>query len=161
MIVSPLRPELTGDLERLMALGGPYLRPRTSSDYWLYARLFSSTCPVAIDDGALTGAVIAFRSQDDPADVYVQDVLTHPDFRRRGVARLLLDSVRARAADWGCRRLYLTSEPGNRAAHQAWRALGFSNVRGDRDVEGVQLITNFKGPGRDRAVYELLVSGRP
>ncbi|SCG41044.1 GNAT family N-acetyltransferase [Micromonospora humi] len=161
MIVSPLRPELTGDLERLMALGGPHLRPRTSSDYWLYARLFSSTCPVAFEDGAMAGAVIAFRSQDDPADVYVQDVLTHPDFRRRGVARTLLDSVRARAADWGCHRLYLTSEPGNFGAHRAWRALGFRNVPGDRDVEGVQVITDFKGPGRDRAVYELLADGPP
>ncbi|MEU8179165.1 GNAT family N-acetyltransferase [Micromonospora sp. NPDC049047] len=160
VIVSPLRQELTGDVERLMALGEPYVRPRTSSDYWLYARLFSSTCAVALEEGALAGAVIAFRSQDDPADVYVQDVMTHPDFRRRGVARLLLDSVRARAAEWGCRRLYLTSEPENRAAHRTWLTLGFRNVPGEREVDGVQVTADFKGPGKDRAVYELLVNRR-
>ncbi len=160
MIVSPLRPEATGDVERLMALGEPYVRPRTSSEYWLYARLFSSTCPVAVSEGTMAGAAIAFRSQDDPTDVYVQDVVVHPDFRRRGVARLLLDSVRARAVGWGCRRLYLTSEPGNRAAHGTWLTLGFRNVPGDREVEGMQVSSNFKGPGKDRAVYELLLNGR-
>lgn len=160
MIVSPLRSELTGDVERLMALGEPFVRPRTSSDYWLYARLFSSTCPVALEDGTLAGAAIAFRSQDDPADVYVQDVMVHPDFRRRGVAGLLLDSVRTRAADWGCHRVYLTSEPENRAAHRTWLTLGFHNVPGDRDVGGVQVLTDFKGAGKDRAVYELPVSRR-
>ncbi|MFG2050888.1 GNAT family N-acetyltransferase [Micromonospora sp. NPDC048935] len=158
VIASPLRPELIGDVERLMALGEPYVRPRTSSDYWLYARLFSSTCPVAVEEGALAGAVVAFRSQDDPADVYVQDVMTHPDFRRRGVARLLLGSVRACAAEWGCRRLYLTSEPENRAAHRTWLTLGFRNVPGEREVDGVQVTANFKGPGKDRAVYELLIN---
>ncbi len=160
MIASALRPELIGDVERLMALGEPYVRPRTSSDYWLYARLFSSTCPVAVDGGVLAGAVIAFRSQDDPADVYVQDVMSHPDFRRRGVARLLLDSVRSRAAEWGCRRLYLTSEPENRAAHRTWLTLGFRNVPGEREFDGVQVTTDFKGRGKDRAVYELLLNRR-
>ncbi|MFI7218864.1 GNAT family N-acetyltransferase [Micromonospora maritima] len=161
MIVSPLRPDLISEVERLMALGEPFVRPRTSSDYWLYARLFSSTCPVALEGGTLAGAVIAFRSQDDPTDVYVQDVMVHPDYRRRGVARLLLDSVRTRAVGWGCHRLYLTSEPENRPAHRTWLTLGFRNAPGDRHVDGVQVLADFKGPGKDRAVYELPVSRQP
>jgi ribosomal protein S18 acetylase RimI-like enzyme len=113
-----------GDVERLMALGDPYVGARSASDYWLYATLFSSTCPVAIDDGMLVGAVVAMRSQDNPNDVYVQDVAVHPDHRRRGIATKLLGVVIARARRWDVRRLYLTSEPENTAAEATWRRTG-------------------------------------
>ena len=156
MIVAPLRPEQIGEVQKLMELGEPYISARTLSDYWLYATLFSSTCPIAItDDDTVVGAVIAFQSQDDPAEVYVQDVMTHPQHRRRGIVRTLLQNVRSQAEARGCRRLYLTSEPDNRAAHASWTALGFVNVPGDHEVAGVSVISDFKGPGRDRAVYQL------
>lgn len=156
--VSPLTVPMIGDVIALMDQGAPFITARTASDYWAYATLFSSTCPVAHVDGELAGAVMAFRNQDDPAQVYVQDVMVHPDQRRTGVTSALLDSVRAQAQAWGCARLWLTSEPDNRAADAAWQALGWTNVPGDRVVEGVQVISDFKGPGKDRAVYELQLS---
>lgn len=156
--VTPLTVPMIADVIQLMDLGAPFITARTASDYWAYATLFSSTCPVAHIDGALAGAVMAFRSQDDPDQVYVQDVMVHPDHRRQGVTTALLDSVRGQAQTWGCTRLWLTSEPDNQPADAAWRKLGWSNVPGDREVEGVQVISDFKGPGKDRAVYELLLN---
>jgi GNAT superfamily N-acetyltransferase len=156
--VTPLLVPLIGDVIRLMDQGEPFIKARTASDYWAYATLFSSTCPVAHIDGILAGAVMAFRSQNDPAEVYVQDVMVHPDHRRRGVTAALLDSVILQARAWGCQRLWLTSDPDNRAADASWRALGWANLPGDREVDGVQVIADFKGPGKDRAVYELLLS---
>jgi hypothetical protein len=49
------------------------VQPRSPSDYWAYARLFASTCPVAIEEDEVLGAIIASRSQDEPDDIYVQD----------------------------------------------------------------------------------------
>ncbi|WP_067470533.1 GNAT family N-acetyltransferase [Nocardia amamiensis] len=156
MIVTPLQPEQISEVRELMGLGEPFISARTLSDYWLYAKLFSSTCPIAIgEDSTITGAVIAFRSQNDPADVYVQDVMTHPRHRQRGIAGALLRSVRSQAEKWDCERLYLTSEPDNYAAHASWAALGFVNVPGDHEINGISVVTDFKGPGRSRAVYEL------
>lgn len=156
MIIAPLQPEHIGEVRELMQLGEPYISARTLSDYWLYAALFSTTCPVAISpDNTIAGAVIAFRSQDHPGDVYIQDVMVHPQYRRRHIAHALLGSVRSQAEDWGCRRLYLTSEPDNWAAHASWIALGFENVAGDHEIDGVSVTADFKGPGRDRAVYAL------
>ncbi|WP_344074858.1 GNAT family N-acetyltransferase [Nocardiopsis metallicus] len=74
------------------------------------------------------------------------------------MTRVLLQSVRSQAKLWGCRRLYLISEPDNEAAHAAWAALGFVNVAGDHQINGVSVVTDFKGPGRSRAVYELPLS---
>lgn len=156
MIITPLQPENIGKVHQLMELGEPCIRARTLSDYWLYARFFSSTCPIAIDDdNTITGPVIALRSQDAPEDIYVQDVMTHPKHRRRGIARSLLRSVRSQGEKWDCNRLYLTSEPDNQAAHASWIGLGFANLPGDQQINGISVITDFKGRGRSRAVYEL------
>lgn len=157
MRVVPLTSQMIPDVKQLIELGDPYLRVRGSSDYWLYSKLFSSTCPVALIDEQIAGIVIAFRSQDDPSDVYVQDVMTHPNYRRRGVAKALLRSVEQRAKEWGCERLYLTSEPENADAHTSWLSLGFTNVSGDRLVNGVSVVSDYKGPGMDRAAYELVI----
>lgn len=157
MIIKPVQVEHVAAVEHLIAMSGPYVSPRTASDYWLYAELFSATCPVGFNDQELTGVVIAFRSQNKPDDVYVQDVVTHPGHRRRGIARALLDSVRQQATTWGCRRLYLTSEPDNHAARATWPSLGFTNIPGDHTIDGVSVISNYKGPGKHRAVYELVI----
>jgi GNAT superfamily N-acetyltransferase len=155
MHIVALNDTLIADVEQLMALGEPYVRARTSSDYWLYSALFSTTCPVAILDNRVVGAIIAMRSQDDPGDVYVQDVMTHPDHRGQGVAAALLQSVTEQATAWQCRRIYLTSEPDNHAAAMTWHKFGFTNMPCDQVVDGVHVISNFKGPGKDRAVYQL------
>jgi GNAT superfamily N-acetyltransferase len=144
-------------LESLLALGEPYVRLRTSSDYWLYAHLFSTSCPVALDGTELVGSILAFRSQDNPSEIYIQDVVTHPARRRQGITHALLDHVHKRAITWGCERLYLTSEPDNAAAHATWLSFGFTNVKGDRSHDGVSVVSDFKGPGKHRAVYELAV----
>jgi len=161
MIIAALTQDRIPDIEALMTLGEPYVRVRGSSDYWLYAGLFSSTCRVALADNEMIGAVIAFRSQDTPADIYIQDVMVHPEHRRRGITRALLHAVRQQGTAWGCSRMYLTSEPDNDPAHTAWLALGFVNVPGDRTDSGVSVISNFKGSGKDRAVYELTLAQRP
>jgi GNAT superfamily N-acetyltransferase len=153
--ITPLRQDLIPQVIALMEQGAPYVRARTYSDYWLYGTLFSSSCPVAVIEGEVAGAVMAFRSQDAPVDVYIQDVMTSPQYRRQGVAKALIDWVREQAGRWGCVRLYLTSEPDNTPAQRAWLSMGFFNVPGDQVINGVSVITNYKGPGKDRAVYQL------
>lgn len=158
MIVTPLTTAHIGGVEQLITLSGPYVRPRTPSDYWLYAELFADTCPIALADGQVIGVVIALRSQVKPDDVYIQDVAVHPSRRRRGIARRLLDAVYERTAGWACRRLYLTSEPDNHTANATWHRLGYTNLPGDYTTNGVSVICNYKGPGKDRAVYQRIVA---
>ncbi len=143
-----------GEVIALVGTGVPYVAPRTRSDYWLYATLFSTTCPLAVVEGQVVGAVIAFRSQDHPEDIYLQDVVTHPSHRRRGITRALIDTIAERGRLWGCQRLYLTCAPDNHNAQKAWTTLGFRNLPGDRTIDAVSVITDVKGPGATRAVYE-------
>ncbi|ASU79142.1 N-acetyltransferase [Actinopolyspora erythraea] len=155
MKIRPIHQDDIPAVLELMELGAPYVRARTSSDYWLYANLFSTTCPVADDNGQLLGAIIAFRSQDHPENLYIQDVITDPDHRRQGISTALLQAVRDTGRRFGCQRLYLTSEPDNTAAHDTWTHMGFVNIPGDHTVNGVEIISDYKGAGKHRAVYEL------
>lgn len=154
MSITPLQHHDIPQLMRLMELGAPYVRPRTSSDYWLYAALFSTTCPIAHRNNHLIGAIIAFRSQDQPNDVYLQDVITHPQHRRTGITTALLDTLIDSSTALGAHRLYLTSEPDNTVAHTTWTRLGFRNIPGDHTINGISTVTDYKGPGKHRAVYE-------
>lgn len=158
MKIRPLHQDDIPAILDLMERGAPYVRPRTPSDYWLYANLFSMTCPVADDNGQLAGAIVAFRSQDIPADLYIQDVIVDPGYRRRGISAALLQAVRDTGRRLGCERLYLTSEPENTAAHDTWTHFGFVNVAGDHNVNGIEVLTDHKGVGRHRAVYELPIA---
>ncbi|WP_017975659.1 GNAT family N-acetyltransferase [Actinopolyspora halophila] len=155
MKIRPIHQDDIPAILELMELGAPYVRARSSSDYWLYANLFSTTCLVADDNGQLLGAIIAFCSQDHPENLYIQDVITDPDHRRQGISTALLQAVRDAGRRFGCQRLYLTSEPDNSAAHGTWTNMGFINVPGDHIVNGVEIISDYKGAGKHRAVYEL------
>lgn len=157
MIITPLTVSLIPQIEELMRTAAPYVTVRSSSDYWMYATLFSTTCPVALIDDEVAGAVIAFRSQDQPADIYIQDVATAPAYRGRRIAGQLIASVHEFASKNGSSTIYLTSEPDNAIAHKTWTRLGFINTPGTQIKNGIHVTKDFKGPGKDRAVYELNV----
>ncbi len=153
--VKELTLDLISQVQELMDHGYPFIRKRTDSDYWLYSQLFSSSCPVALLNGKVVGAIIAFRSQIKPDEVYVQDVITHSDYRKQGVSKLLLTYLQKQAIEWCCTRIYLTSEPNNKVAHAVWLSLGFTNLLGDLGINGIHVCKDFKGSGKDRAVYQL------
>jgi GNAT superfamily N-acetyltransferase len=160
MELSTLSKEHIPALTQLMEQGDPYVRVRGESDYWLYSELFADTCPIMIEDGQVIGAVLAFHSQVNSSDTYIQDVMVHPDHRRKGIASKLITVLSDRARDAGRTLIYLTSEPDNTAAHETWTRLGFQNRPGTRKVGAIEIIENFKGVGKDRAVYDLDLSGQ-
>ncbi|MGL5809602.1 MAG: GNAT family N-acetyltransferase [Nocardioides sp.] len=150
------------DAEDLVALfggAGPFVSARQLSDYWLYARLFGSTCLCLRIEGRPIAVVIALRDQSNGAhEIYVQDVAVAPEYRRRGYAVTLLDELRRRAGGWGIRRLWLTSEAANTDAVRLWTTLGYVNTKADYQQDGLWLTKDLKGPGRDRAVFDLLLT---
>jgi ribosomal-protein-alanine N-acetyltransferase len=71
------------------------------------------------------GMAIALANPPD-AEVLTLGVL--PTFRRRGVARRLLESVADQVAGIGCERLLLDVAEDNEAAHGLYRGLGFMEI---------------------------------
>jgi len=103
------------------------------------------------------GVLIAYHDQTSPSNIYIQDILVDTNARSQGVAQQLLQALEKAAQTAGRRRLWLTSEPDNNAV-SVWGKLGFDNPPADYELEGVRMTRDLKGPGKDRAVFEKLLT---
>jgi ribosomal protein S18 acetylase RimI-like enzyme len=77
---------------------------------------------VAERDGVLVGSVIAGF---DGWRHHLYRLAVHPDHRRGGVGRALLDAAEARLRDLGARRLDAMVLDGNDLGHRIWTAAGY------------------------------------
>lgn len=142
MVAVPLTAVSLAEIAAVMRQGRPWLPE--STDYWFWQACFGTTSFIASQDGALAGGVLACVNQSAAEEVYVDQVAVDPAFRGRGVTGVLLDAVSAEARRRGCRRIWLSTDPANPAV-RVWPRHGFAAL-------GVQ--KDFKGPGKDRALFE-------
>jgi ribosomal protein S18 acetylase RimI-like enzyme len=75
---------------------------------------------------AVRAYVVAWHVADE---MHVLDVVTHPDARRRGHARALMDETLAYARREGVRAILLEVRRSNAPAIALYRALGFRSTR--------------------------------
>ena len=57
--------------------------------------------------------------------VVIENVITHPDYRRRGLGRALMQAILERCWRAGCYKVMLQSAAGRREAHAFYEAVGF------------------------------------
>lgn len=67
----------------------------------------------------------SLRPAPPPHALYVDSLATAPDFRRRGVARALIEHAVADARERGCTHVALETELENSAARALYRSAGF------------------------------------
>lgn len=100
-----------------------------------------------MDNDEVVGVVIAFHGQDEPDDVYVQGVVSHPNHRRRASPVRCWTPCAGRRSRGSATVSTSPPSPTNSRA----------NIPGDRTINGVPVISNYKGPDTDHAVYELKI----
>jgi GNAT superfamily N-acetyltransferase len=94
-------------------------------------------------DGQLVGFLFGFVAPDGPVG-YVHIVGIHPDYRRRGVARLLYTAFEADCKHLGARRMKAITTLGNEGSVRFHEALGWSQAT----------VEDYAGPGRQRIVFQ-------
>jgi len=134
-----------------MSHGQPWLPE--SSDYWFLKHVHVSTSFALAVEATLVGGIIACVESTRPPQLYIDQVAVHPSFRHRGVVQELFRVAEERATELGCVRAWLSTDPGNPAV-RVWPRLGYANCSGDRTVGALEIRSNFKGPGKDRALFE-------
>lgn len=62
------------------------------------------------------------------AEAHVLNICVHPDLRRRGFGRRLLNALLFRAHDAGVQQVFLEVRPSNQAAIGLYRSVGFREI---------------------------------
>lgn len=101
-------------------------------------------------EATLVGFLFGFVAPGPPKVGYVHLVGIHPDFRRRGVAKVLYHAFEEDCRALSCRALKAVSTSGNEASLAFHHAVGWKS----RQIE------NYAGPGRTRTLFEKLLDPR-
>jgi len=83
----------------------------------------SSINAVAVDGQGVVRAFIFSAAASDELSIHY--VVTHPDFRRRGIASMLIRAIVDIAVKAGARSIFLEVRSKNRAARALYAACGF------------------------------------
>ena len=101
-----------------------------------------SLARVVEHDGQIVGFLFGFVAPEGAVG-YVHIIGIHPDYRRRGVARLLYSAFEADCCKEGARRMKAITTPGNDGSVRFHEALGWT----------VSQIEDYAGPSRQRIVF--------
>ncbi len=78
-------------------------------------------------EGKVVGSISLLQGQR-PGRYLVANVAVHPDFRRRGIARQLMQAARTYIAGRGGEKIVLQVEEGNQGAINLYRSLGYQAI---------------------------------
>jgi ribosomal protein S18 acetylase RimI-like enzyme len=138
-------------IAEVMAHGRPWLPD--ASDYWFFKQFHGTTSFAASIDEALVGGIIACVDGNKPPRLYIDQVAVHSSFRGKGIVQRLFRAAEEKATELGCISVWLSTDPRNPAV-RVWPRLGYENCPGDRNDGVLGLHSNFKGPGKDRALFQ-------
>lgn len=104
---------------------------------------------VVESDGLMVGFLFGFICPDASVG-YVHLVGIHPEYRRRGVGKILYAAFEEDCVREGCRELKAITTLGNEASVRFHQALGWSTVETE----------DYAGPGRMRIVFRRDLANR-
>ncbi|MBI5205152.1 MAG: ribosomal protein S18-alanine N-acetyltransferase [Nitrospirae bacterium] len=84
-----------------------------------------SIARVALIDKRVIGYICANYVADEG---HILNLAVHPDFRRKGIAKILVENILEELKETDCRFLYLEVRASNNAARELYEGFGFSVV---------------------------------
>lgn len=85
----------------------------------------ASRCWVAELDGKVVGMIVVWLIVDE---AHIATIATHPDFRRKGVAKRLLSHALQKLMEQGARSSFLEVRESNLAAQEMYRKFGYEET---------------------------------
>lgn len=121
--------------------------PTTALAHPMFFYELGDLARVVEDEGQLVGFLFGFLCPDGKTG-YVHLIGIHPDYRRRGVARMLYMAFEEDCRAAGYRMLKAITTLGNESSVSFHRALGWASTEVD----------DYAGPGRMRIVFTKMLA---
>ncbi|MEI4828508.1 GNAT family N-acetyltransferase [Bacillus sp. FJAT-53711] len=114
---------------------------------------FQETSFIIEKDNEIAGFLCGFFSQTFEDEAYVHFIGVNPKFRRQGIASVLYASFFDAVRSNGRYVVKAVTSPVNQKSIQFHRDLGFDIEKGDSEIEGVSVHTNYDGQGGSRVLF--------
>ncbi|MEH6892357.1 GNAT family N-acetyltransferase [Bacillus sp. JJ864] len=114
---------------------------------------FQETSFIIEKDNEIAGFLCGFFSQTFEDEAYVHFIGVNPKFRRQGIASALYSSFFDAVRSNGRHVVKAITSPVNKKSIQFHREIGFEIERGDDEIDGVSVHTNYDGKGGSRALF--------
>lgn len=104
-------------------------------------------------DNEIAGFLCGFFSQTFKDEAYVHFIGVNPKFRRQGIASVLYSSFFEAVRSNGRHVVKAITSPVNKKSIQFHREIGFEIERGDAEIDGVSVHSNYDGKGGSRVLF--------
>ena len=105
----------------------------------------------------LMAFLIGFLSQSKVNEGYIHLVGVHPDYRGMGLGEFLyhrfFQICKANNRD----TIRSCTSPVNKGSIEFHRKIGFSILRGDAEIDGIQVTLDYNGPGDPKVLFEIKI----
>ena len=119
----------------------------------LFFQHFQETSFAVEENHQIVAFLIGFVSQTHREQAYIHFVGVHPDYRQRGLAKELYARFFVTVEERGCIEVHAITAPMNEGSIMFHIKMGFEVERGDTDVNGVPVKTDYGGPGQSRVRF--------
>ena len=128
---------------------------------WMLPKLFlvhfCDTSFIIEKSEDLMAFLIGFLSQSKVNEGYIHLVGVHPDYRGMGLGEFLyhrfFQICKANNRD----TIRSCTSPVNKGSIEFHRKVGFSILRGDAEIDGIQVTLDYNGPGDPKVLFEIKI----
>jgi ribosomal protein S18 acetylase RimI-like enzyme len=114
---------------------------------------FKNTSFIAENDGELVGFLIGFLSQSDKDAAYIHFVGVNPDYRKNNIGSQLYHEFFKEIKKNNISVVRAVTSPVNKVSIAYHRKMGFEIEKGDKEVDGVSVFSDYDGLGQDRVLF--------
>lgn len=112
---------------------------------------FGNSAFVIKDGDKVLAYLMGFLSQTEKVG-YVHLLAVRQGYRRQGLARQLYEHFTQYALEHGCTKLKAITSPVNKLSIAFHKSIGMKLI-GDDIVDGIPVVKDYSGPGKDRVVF--------
>jgi GNAT superfamily N-acetyltransferase len=128
---------------------------------WMLPKLFlvhfCDTSFIIEKSEDLMAFLIGFLSQSKPNEGYIHLVGVHPDYRDMGLGEFLYHQFfqicKANDRD----TIRSCTSPVNKGSIEFHRKIGFNILKGNAEVDGIQVSLDYNGPGDSKVLFEIKI----
>lgn len=119
----------------------------------IFVHEFGNSAYVIKVDTIVIAYLFGFISQVTPT-AYVHLIGIHKDYQHKGLGTDLYNHFIAYAREKGCIKLKAITTPANNSSIAFHKKIGMT-LSGNKNINGIEVVPDYSGPGQDRVVFEM------